>query len=907
MPRLPHPGGDQGNWGTILNDYLSQAHNTDGSLKPASVSTVNIQNNSISEPKLDQDVRDKLNTIAGQQGATGPAGATGATGPIGASGATGAIGASGPQGIPGSMGATGPSGTPGLQGITGATGAASTVPGPAGATGASGPQGPQGEPGPAATIGATGPMGPQGDIGATGAAGASGIPGGVGATGPSGLDGATGAVGPQGFTGPAGPSGPQGPSGDSALGANWISIKDHGAVGDGSADDTAAINAAITAAGVGGTVFFPRTSGAYMVSAPIKPLERQMWVGPHSPLYDWDENPSVHSAIRATAGFSGAALVHLDTPATGRGVTLRNLMFIGRGDTTGSLNGVDLGPPSGGERSWIIDKCQFMLFGGAAIAGHMWVVDIRDSHISRCGYGIRPASGAAGAACRANDNRWIGNQIYFTYHHGIAFDGSVESGAVTVLGNRIERAGTQVSGGTMDPNANRDQDAAGIYMTRAHGMQLMGNFTDANADSGLKIVAASHGAVNNITMSNNVWKRDGTGDNSATMRAGVSIKDAMYINIHGDVITYGDPDDGGPGRIAPQYGLELEANDWVTWDGSIQLDTGANTRSNGIRWVGSANWMCRISDARQPVLQLPSASTANAPLNPQMGSAYYDTTLDTLRIYDGAAWDDMGGGGGGGDPTWKQWSGSQTEYNALSSKDSGTLYAVMGGGGVRRMYTGSTLMSEWTAVFTGKQNSFAGITSGDAITTGNSGGGSGDAFDAVTGAVTANTSADLTTAYDRGMVASLSGSQNSYVSWSHSDYASDGYVRCYVRRSATPGVTQRIARGYSGATNVWEIRWQADGQMILANDAGTWMSSVAGPTGLNTIYRVEAHLTASSGELRVYAGESTTSMTTTSQPGVPTAGAWDSTRFGLMTTSNQTMSIDLAAIAITTTDWMGPA
>lgn len=33
MARLPQPGGDKGNWGNILNDYLSAAHNPDGSLK----------------------------------------------------------------------------------------------------------------------------------------------------------------------------------------------------------------------------------------------------------------------------------------------------------------------------------------------------------------------------------------------------------------------------------------------------------------------------------------------------------------------------------------------------------------------------------------------------------------------------------------------------------------------------------------------------------------------------------------------------------------------------------------------------------------------------------------------------------------------------------------------------------
>ena len=33
MARLPQPGADRGNWGEILNDFLNQSHNDDGSLK----------------------------------------------------------------------------------------------------------------------------------------------------------------------------------------------------------------------------------------------------------------------------------------------------------------------------------------------------------------------------------------------------------------------------------------------------------------------------------------------------------------------------------------------------------------------------------------------------------------------------------------------------------------------------------------------------------------------------------------------------------------------------------------------------------------------------------------------------------------------------------------------------------
>lgn len=40
MTRLPQPGADDGQWGEILNDFLSQSHNPDGSLKTLSQSQI---------------------------------------------------------------------------------------------------------------------------------------------------------------------------------------------------------------------------------------------------------------------------------------------------------------------------------------------------------------------------------------------------------------------------------------------------------------------------------------------------------------------------------------------------------------------------------------------------------------------------------------------------------------------------------------------------------------------------------------------------------------------------------------------------------------------------------------------------------------------------------------------------
>lgn len=79
MARLPQVGGDTGNWGNILNDFLSQAHNANGTIKSGAVSNAAIGSGVISEDKLDSAVAAKLNTVGtvGPQGLQGPAGPAG--------------------------------------------------------------------------------------------------------------------------------------------------------------------------------------------------------------------------------------------------------------------------------------------------------------------------------------------------------------------------------------------------------------------------------------------------------------------------------------------------------------------------------------------------------------------------------------------------------------------------------------------------------------------------------------------------------------------------------------------------------------------------------------------------------------------------------------------------------------
>ena len=242
MPRLPQPGGDQGNWGQILNDFLSQIHNTDGSLK----------DNSIPETALASSVQTKINAVAGQTGSTGATGPQGLTGPQGPAGTAGTQGATGAAGTAGATGATGSQGTQGIQGLQGATGVQG-VQGNPGAQGATGPQGPIGTTGATGTNGATGATGPAGADGTsvtiTGSvANAAALPTGLtpsdagkgyltqddghlhvwsgtawtdvglvrgpqGATGANGTQGIQGATGSNGATGSQGPAGTQGATG----------------------------------------------------------------------------------------------------------------------------------------------------------------------------------------------------------------------------------------------------------------------------------------------------------------------------------------------------------------------------------------------------------------------------------------------------------------------------------------------------------------------------------------------------------------------------------------------------------------------------------------------------------------------------------------------------------------------
>lgn len=149
MARLPQVGGDSGNWGSILNEYLAQAHDSDGKLKSGAVNDILASGAGVQiTHNAGTGIITITSTATGAPGQDGQAGADGQDGRdielqnngthiqwryVGASSWTDLVA------LTSITGAQGP------QGTTGATGAA-------GATGAQGPKGDQGDPGEPSTV-----------------------------------------------------------------------------------------------------------------------------------------------------------------------------------------------------------------------------------------------------------------------------------------------------------------------------------------------------------------------------------------------------------------------------------------------------------------------------------------------------------------------------------------------------------------------------------------------------------------------------------------------------------------------------------------------------------------------------------------------------------------------------------
>ncbi len=423
----------------------------------------------------------------------------------------------------------------------------------------------------------------------------------------------------------------------------FINIQDYGAVGDGVADDTDAIDDALAAAAAagGGTVYVPRgeylTDGGHTIPAYCH------LVGVETAGRYWTYNavamPPTSCAFRLRTGTAAAAMLTIAAGATA--FSISSLSLLG-GHVGSGIHGMVFADPSQ-EHNLIVENVAVIGFSGDGIRGRLFGARLTNLFVaSNQGWGLH----------NNGTNRWTdawftGCIIAGNVLGGLNFASTGANGEICFTNCRFERSG-------WDP-ANPGTPVA----TNSPGIRIAGNLstsafigcsTDANSGHGLEIVRSSGGvSMHHITFTACRFNRDGYGtmvggtgpDRAAVKVAGTSGARIGYISFSDCITTEGKADDAGgePDYAHPRFGLWLENTDYVTWHGGGVSDShpGAQYHGGGDGW--GSNWRPSLliaGPAGQAVL--PVWETATRPPVALKGGIGYNEQTGNPELFNGSEW-----------------------------------------------------------------------------------------------------------------------------------------------------------------------------------------------------------------------------------------------------------------------------
>lgn len=353
-------------------------------------------------------------------------------------------------------------------------------------------------------------------------------------------------------------------------------VRAYGATGNGSDDDTAAIQAAIDAGGM--VTFDP---GTYRITAPLVLKSGTILQGCHAPSYSPDVNPTTAgSKIIAANGYTGTSMVSVAGNAWG--CAIYNMLICGNNQGS-DVHGIGLPQTIPGELSFRMRDVQIAGMSGAGMEGSLHVGQLYGVHIGRCGSNAVRVTGS---------NRWvdvkvIGMFAYFNARSAIYFAGG-HTGAVEFSMCRFERSG-QTYGDPDNVGGGFNADEAGVRIRRGQFLSFLSCTTDANTGAGFHIDGQTNAAsqLTDISFTQCRASRDGGGDQSGTFE-GAGFLVSAFSEVEANrprrmsftactTSTGLSNDGGGSGPISPRRGLSNTGAWQTVWHGRIPQVAGGGT------------------------------------------------------------------------------------------------------------------------------------------------------------------------------------------------------------------------------------------------------------------------------------------------------------------------------------------
>ncbi|WP_151480617.1 right-handed parallel beta-helix repeat-containing protein [Streptomyces albicerus] len=330
---------------------------------------------------------------------------------------------------------------------------------------------------------------------------------------------------------------------------DWLNVKDFGAQGDGAADDTAAIQAALAACPMGGIVYLP--AGAYRTSAPLTIPPAVTLMGTHTNLMTVVGLVDPPCYIAPLASFVGDSVIKFLDQAEGGYSTISaehrilNVMIDGSAVATPGIDGI-------------------------LAKGNIQNVALRDVTIRKVtGAGINTQFNAGFFPYSWRCHRvMVDNCGWHGIHMQVMTDITlIDCQAIGNGANGFEinnAANSQAIGCRAEWNAANGFHITGDWATgTGSGGMLLGDCsTDRNGFNGVLIDAVGNGP---IQIENLHTRRDGrNGGAGGGNYAGLACNAATVPVVVGLVTCYPGVDDNGTQTNSPMFGARFTGCTYVS-------------------------------------------------------------------------------------------------------------------------------------------------------------------------------------------------------------------------------------------------------------------------------------------------------------------------------------------------------